>query len=141
MPAGKTPGEVAYEAHALALVKETGIGTNAFWDSLPEHEVKVWEAAAQAMRKQAGEEIQASEGKPAAIITQAVMDMAAVTNLKKDLAWWDAQDWGSDYHHSLEQLIIAVEPFLPDEPKPESAAACAEDAGAERSKSPPPAER
>lgn len=53
MPAEpKTPGQVAYIAHAHALVKETGIGTHTWWSSLPEHEVKVWEKTAQAVRKQ-----------------------------------------------------------------------------------------
>lgn len=59
MPADKTPGQVAYEAHAYALVKETGIGTNTWWSSLPEHEVKVWEAVGLAVREQTLDEIQA----------------------------------------------------------------------------------
>lgn len=120
----KTPGEVAYIAHAYALVKETGIGTNTWWSSLPGHEVKVWEATARAVQEEQE--------------TEAASRLGA---LQRRLVRWRARDFGSDYDEDFEALIRIVTPFFPVEPTPEAAEGCAEDAGAEPSKSPPPAKR
>ncbi|MEE9393394.1 MAG: hypothetical protein V3W41_12905 [Planctomycetota bacterium] len=140
MPADKTPGEVAFRAMTIEVRWRP-----ADWGKLDPKLREGWEAAASAVREQLQEEIKANwaaPGKTLRLLGEvAVEDIVAVAELKKCLAWWHSQDWGSDYHHSLEQLIIAVEPFLPDEPTPEAAEACAENAGAEQSKSRPPVER
>lgn len=135
----KTPGEVAWEAYISTLVETPDRAARGGYSS------PAWAAAAQAVRKQLQEEIKANwaaPGKTLRLLGEvAVEDIVAVAELKKHLAWWHDQDWNYDYEVALSALIEAVEPFLPDEPKPEAAGACAEDAGAEPSKSPPPAKR
>ncbi len=135
MPAGKTPGEVAYEAYHFPYPGN--------WRGYGDHGKAAWEKAAQAVRKQAGEEIQASEGKPATIITQAVMDMQRVSDIRAVLASYGSNHtkvMGEWVYMDANEVIEEIEGLLAS-PKPEAAEACAEGAGAEPSQSPPPAER
>ncbi len=130
----KTPGEVAWEAYISTLVETPDRAARGGYSS------PAWEAAAQAVRKQVGEEIQAVEGKPAPIITQAVMDMNRVIGIRAVLATWREAKTDEDTCYFDCDAINAICSIL-GEPTREEAEACAEDAGAEPSKSPPPAKR
>ncbi len=135
--ADKTPGEVAWEAYRSALVETPGQPPGGGYTS------PAWEAAARAVRKQVGEELQAIEGKPGPIIAQAVTDMGRIRDIRKLAREFKVLPVPDDRDHNEEDkddLINAIVAIL-DGPTREEAEACAEDAGAEPSKSPPPAKR
>lgn len=130
MPADRTPGQVAHAAYERAHVQAVGSGSPVLWGQIHSRMRPVWEAVAQAVREQVG----GMDDRGA----EAISRLGA---LQRRLARWEARDFGPNYDQAYQELIDIVEPFFPAEPKLEAEEECAETAGAEQSKSPPPAER
>lgn len=136
----KTPGEVAWEAYISTLVKTpAGYGpANGGYTS------PAWEAAAQAVRKQVGEEIRAVQDMGTGAVTSAIMESRKVRDIRAILREWHAQTpkpMGEWVFHSAQDVVETIEDLLDPSPMPEAEAECAEAAGAKPIPSPPPAER
>lgn len=126
----KTPGEVDHAAFQQAQCKWLDTRVRS-WEEETLGIQNCHEAAAQAVREQVG----GMDDRGA----EAISRLGA---LQRRLARWrDTCDSESSYYWAYQKLIDIVEPFFPVSPRPESAEACAENAGAEPSKSPPPAKR
>jgi hypothetical protein len=132
--ANKTPGEVAWEAYRSALMVWTP-GPPAGEDYIS----PAWEAAATAVRHQLGCQNRTDE----LVSAHLIRDVGMIRDIRKVIHEWRTIDpdftEGGYYDCDAIKAIAAI--LDPDEPTPEEAEACAEDAGAEQSKSPPPAER
>lgn len=108
----KTPGEVAYITYHSALASH---GPTTWRPGMMDDSKAAWEAAAQAVRKQVGEELQAVEGKPMSIIAQAVIDMGRVHDIRKVVQVWQEKyekTWTTEHPQDAVTALCEIDKIL-----------------------------